>query len=216
MHWGAASGKSPQRFWRSNLSQWPARTKNKARVKTHFASRFNAQERAWPRSREVSVSFLQKSWMMPPPRLVERGVSRDRHDTRGGDAVAVTALAGVIIHADERGGCGREVVWSWHSGANAKSAAMLRASCRRRGQSSRSPRRARISVKTIAQGMLDDRAEPVVTAACFFSAGGPWERPSPRHSLRPLDLFEGLSIAESGRTPPRECVVMSEDAGCEI
>jgi hypothetical protein len=36
-----------------------------------------------------------------------------------------------------------------------------------------------ISVKTIAQGMPDDLAEPVVTAACYFFAGGPWVRPSP-------------------------------------
>jgi hypothetical protein len=37
----------------------------------------------------------------------------------------------------------------------------------RRGQDSRSPGRARISVKTAAQGMPDDPAAPVVTAACF-------------------------------------------------
>jgi len=42
-----------------------------------------------------------------------------------------------------------------------------------------------ISVKTIAQGMPDCFGVPVVTAACFFVAGGPWVRSSIRHSLRP-------------------------------
>jgi hypothetical protein len=42
-----------------------------------------------------------------------------------------------------------------------------------------SPRRARITRKTIAQGMPVDPALPVVTAACFFVAGGPWVRSSP-------------------------------------
>jgi len=37
---------------------------------------------------------------------------------RGGEAVAVSALR-VILHADEQGGCGREVVWSWPPGAEA-------------------------------------------------------------------------------------------------
>jgi len=37
-----------------------------------------------------------------------------------------------------------------------------------------------------------------------------------RHSLRPLDLFEGVSIAEPGRIPPRECDLMSEYAWREI
>ena len=35
------------------------------------------------------------------------------------------------------------------------------------------------TVKAIAQGMPVDLAKPVVTAACFFVAGGPWVRPSP-------------------------------------
>jgi hypothetical protein len=54
--------------------------------------------------------------------------------------------------ADERG---REIVWSWHSGANAKSA--LSTSAWATGAISRSPGRSRISVKTAAQGMPVDR-----------------------------------------------------------
>jgi hypothetical protein len=138
-------------------SERPFGAKNRRRAKTHFASGFNAQGLERLALLNFYLSFLQKSWMMPSSCLEERGVARNRHDTRGGDAVAATVLASVILHADERGGCGREVVWSWHSGANAKSAAMLEASFRRRGQSSRSPGRARISVKTAAQGMPVDR-----------------------------------------------------------
>jgi len=41
------------------------------------------------------------------------------------------------------------------------------------------PGRLRISVKTIAQGMPECSALPVVPAACIFFAGGPWVRPSP-------------------------------------
>ena len=46
------------------------------------------------------------------------------------------------------------------------------------------------TVKTIAQGMPDDSAEPVVPSPCFFYARGPWVAASTRHSLRPL-LFRG-------------------------
>ena len=44
-----------------------------------------------------------------------------------------------------------------------------------------------ISVKTIAQGMPDDSAEPVwFLPRAFFTARGPWVAASTRHSLRPL------------------------------
>jgi hypothetical protein len=59
------------------------------------------------------------------------------------------------------------------------------------------PGRSRISRKTIARGRPDDLAEPVVTAACFFSAGGPWVRPAPGLS-RALSLFEGDALQSSG------------------
>src|SRR6185437_11437426 len=35
------------------------------------------------------------------------------------------------------------------------------------------------AVNTIAQGMSDVSAEPVVTPPAFFVAGGPWVRPAP-------------------------------------
>jgi hypothetical protein len=40
------------------------------------------------------------------------------------------------------------------------------------------PGRARISRQTVARGLPVAPAEPVVTAACFFVAGGPWVRPA--------------------------------------
>src|SRR5207244_1167511 len=50
----------------------------------------------------------------------------------------------------------------------------------RQGQESPVPgESAKETVKTIAQGMPDDPAEPVVPSPCFFTARGPWVRPSP-------------------------------------
>src|SRR5262244_24413 len=52
------------------------------------------------------------------------------------------------------------------------------------------PGSARISRKTIAQGMPDVLALPVVTAACFFCCRRAMGAACTRHSLRPL-LSEG-------------------------
>jgi hypothetical protein len=49
-----------------------------------------------------------------------------------------------------------------------------------------SPRRARITRKTIVQGMPVDPALPVVTAACFFCCRRAMGEVVTRHSLRPL------------------------------
>ena len=92
---------------------------------------------------------------------------------------------------------GREIVWSWPPGAEAKSA--VRRARRRRGQQSRSPRRSRISVQTIAQGMPDDLADPVVTAASFLCCWRAMGEAFTRHSLRPL-INEGESAVKT-RTP---------------
>jgi hypothetical protein len=58
------------------------------------------------------------------------------------------------------------------------------------------------TVKTIAQGMPVDPAPPVVTAACFFVAGGPWVRPSPGIPCA-LFEFEGKLFAAPGRETRR-------------
>ena len=49
----------------------------------------------------------------------------------------------------------------------------------RRGQERRSPGRSRISWKTIAQGRPGCLGRACGSAACFFSARGPWERQAP-------------------------------------
>ena len=62
-----------------------------------------------------------------------------------------------------------------------------------------------ISVKTIAQGMPDVSAGPVVPSPCFFIARGPWVAASTRHSLRPL-LYEGTTtLYHSDASASREC-----------
>ena len=71
-----------------------------------------------------------------------------------------------------------EIVWSWPPDAEAKFAGVTNAA-NDGGKKARSPGRVRISRKTVAQGMPDDSAEPVVPSPCFFTARGPWVRPSP-------------------------------------
>jgi hypothetical protein len=68
-----------------------------------------------------------------------------------------------------------------------------------------SPRRARISRKTIAQGMPDDPALPVVTAACFFCCRRAMGEVVTRHSLRPL-FSEGDQSSDSSGATRREIV----------
>src|SRR5262249_29141117 len=60
-----------------------------------------------------------------------------------------------------------------------------------------------ISVKTIAQGMPDDLAEPVVTAASFSCCWRAMGEAFTRHSLRPLHLGGGRD-AQLGHIVPRE------------
>jgi len=87
-----------------------------------------------------------------------------------------------VTNADGKG------VWSWPHDAEVK----LRGDEPRDdgGKKARSPRRARDKPYTIAQGMPDDPANPVVTAASFFVCWRAMGEAFTRHSLRPLD-FEG-------------------------
>jgi len=104
--------------------------------------------------------------------------------------------------ADEQHRCGREIVWSWRRGAGAKLVMRFGEHRERRGQKSRSPGRARISVKTIAQGRPVVRLVPVVLprAFCCTRAMG---AASIRPSLRPLSI-EGDVLAKLGRDTRRE------------
>ncbi|WP_315778140.1 MULTISPECIES: hypothetical protein [unclassified Bradyrhizobium] len=67
------------------------------------------------------------------------------------------------------------------------------------------PGRLRISVKTVARGMPVVPAGPVVTAACFFSAGGPWVRPA-SGIPRALSMFGGTWLKQDSGEMRREIV----------
>jgi hypothetical protein len=102
-------------------------------------------------------------------------------------------------------GCGgRRVpsaILAWTSGAlrTAKScgpdaptlaSSFVESSAKRRGQESPVPGEStKDTVKTIAQGMPDDLADPVVTAACFFVCRRAMGEAFTRHSLRPLSIL---------------------------
>jgi hypothetical protein len=65
------------------------------------------------------------------------------------------------------------------------------------------------TVKTIAQGMPVDLAEPVVTAACFFCCRRAMGEAITRHSLRPLRSLRAKLLATLGRervAGSRRCV----------
>ena len=91
-----------------------------------------------------------------------------------------------------------QVVWSWHPDADALRWRVYALSQTRRsfasrghgGQKAGAPGRVRSSRNTIAQGRPDVRLVPVVTAACFLVAGGPWVRSAPGLPCA-LSLFEG-------------------------
>jgi len=93
-----------------------------------------------------TFSFSEFVFRWPHPASAG-GAYRDRHDTWGGEAVAALSRATNGFDADG------EVVWSWPPGAEARAmrsrivanAKTHFASRGKRGQSSRSPRRARIS-----------------------------------------------------------------------
>ena len=66
------------------------------------------------------------------------------------------------------------------------------------------------TVKTIAQGMPDDPADPVVTAASFFICRRAMGAACTRPSLRPLSSCEGGSPKRnSGAVVPRERKAMA-------
>src|SRR5690349_22866621 len=59
--------------------------------------------------------------------------------------------------------------------------------------------------KTIAQGMPDDLADPVVTAASFSYCWRAMGEAFTRHSLRPLLFLRVKLTQNSGAIAPREC-----------
>src|ERR1700730_1475955 len=90
-----------------------------------------------------------------------------------------------------------EVVWSRPPDAEAKAA---RSSRGRRGQESPvHGESTKETVKTIAEGMPVDPAEPAVTAACFFCCRRAMGEAITRHSLRPLRFPRAKLPATLGR-----------------
>ena len=69
-----------------------------------------------------------------------------------------------------------------------------------------------ISVKTVAQGMPDDPAEPVVPSPCFFIRTGAMGEAFTRHSLRPLLSSRAVRCSTRARFAPRECGAVSPAA----
>ena len=125
--------------------------------------------------------------VLAQPASMKRDVSADRHDTWGGDAMDVD------VGSDERGRRGRRsrvvlISRRWDR------------ACERfasdGGYQAQTPWRARISRKTIAQGMPVDPADPVVTAACFFCCRRAMGEAIARHSLRPLRFLRGPSYLQ--------------------
>ena len=80
-----------------------------------------------------------------------------------------------------------EVVWSWRPDAGAKSCGDEPRDDR--GKKARFPGEStKEAVKTIARGMPDDLAKPVVTAASFFICWRAMGEAFTRHSLHPLSF----------------------------
>ncbi len=125
-----------------------------------------------------------ESYFFFPEIMIHVAPSRARHEGRfaivtnvgRGMRWARRVAAGLGL-ADERSGAHGQAVWSWHPGADAKSVTtMLRMTGARTpvpGESSEQP-----SKPSRREGRACS-ARPVVTAACFFSAGGPRARPAP-------------------------------------
>src|SRR5262247_4177572 len=103
----------------------------------------------------------------------------------------------VIDHETNDAEADGEVVWSWPPDAEAKLRKMI---ARRREQESPVPGEStKETVKTVAQGMPDDLAEPVVTAASFSYCWRAMGEAFTRHSLRPLHFGGYATAASLGR-----------------
>jgi hypothetical protein len=121
----------------------PISVENRSRQQTNFTCQLNVIAVIRPCSENILLSFFRKSWLSMPSRLIEEGRTR-RHDTRGGVAVAAIRCAGRAQSVRTAKSCG--------PGIPVLMPSVAKMIARRRGQSSRSPGRVRISRQTIAQG----------------------------------------------------------------
>ncbi len=99
-----------------------------------------------------------------------RGALRDRHGRWKRDAMDAACCETNSMIADG------EIVWSWRPKAGATFREMTRGNGDNKAWS---PGRSRISRNTIAQGRPGVPARTCGSAACFFSARGPWVRRAP-------------------------------------
>ena len=87
-----------------------------ASAKAHFASQFKLIASIITTGQDFTFLFSEFMLILSHPVSI-RGAYRDRHDTRGGDAVAVVHQA---LWRDDWWGADGEIVWSWHPDADAK------------------------------------------------------------------------------------------------
>jgi hypothetical protein len=83
------SGKSVARFTRSVRGDDPEIATMAPRRKIHFASRIRVMSATLSRSRKKYFRIIRNCDFLTASRLGKRDVSADRHDTWGGEAVAV-------------------------------------------------------------------------------------------------------------------------------
>jgi len=164
--------------------------------KGKFASPFNTICRFTYSHAKISLAPSGKSVVLVCASRPTRGALRDRHECWARDAM------GALVSLDEWHRCARRnrVVlisrrWDQVSRSIREATVAIKP---------RSPGRARISRKAIARGMPVAPAEPVVTAACFFVAGGPWVRPA-SGIPRALSSSRDVVRQDSGAHAPREC-----------
>ena len=122
--------------------------------KNSFRERHQSDRRFVLTTLENWAFYFSEIMVLSRHPVSRRGAFRDRHGTRGGGAVdarvAAQVLRGRTTHSRTVKSCGPGAPELAPSPAS-----VLAHHVRRRGQSSRSPRRARINVKTIARGRPD-------------------------------------------------------------
>src|SRR6266700_3280243 len=138
--------------------------------------------------------------MVPLPK---RGALRDRHERWKRDAMDAARQWTIDVAADG------EIVWSWRSNAGAKFVAIRTTSDG--GKRARSPGRARISRKTIVQGMPAVAVYPwLLTPVLFYCTGG--------HGCNAHPAFPAPSVWEGGSCkikPRAKHAARPQGRGCE-
>jgi hypothetical protein len=134
----------------------------------------------------------------------QRGVSRSSRTWRR-DAVGASDCSVGSSCADERPGAHGQAVWSWHPGADAKSATFLTSVAATGARKPVPGESAEDAVKTIAQGRPDVSARTCGDCRLLFFCRRAMGAVSIRPSLRPLSR-RGRNIGKARtRNAPRGC-----------